>query len=337
MTRGDRPETGPRWADYEFTASVAPFPARGIPPPRAYPAPLYLHLPGRGTALVSDLIDQALATTSIQARLAADPYRLPECLKATAGQVLRVVNHGRRVFNGQVVGLRNDPLPGPVTLHLARFFDVQCTNEMCTLRITHRPGGAQLDPRLRLLTDASGRLRTLADSTLANGVGVSTIAVTAASRLVVVRQTAGNSASAGLLAPSGSGSLEPRDLAPLESLQAIARRGMERELREETGARAGEIRSTRITGFARWLERGAKPEFFGITELSAFEERDLAADERPYAGRAFTIAIDLPALGHELRNGTALLDAASLPARLKAEASLPLLLALRAAALRHPS
>jgi hypothetical protein len=40
--------------------------------------------------------------------------------------------------------------------------------------------------------------------------------------------------------------------------------------------------------------------------------------------------VDMPMLSQELQNGTDILDARSLPARLKEQGSLPLLLALRA-------
>jgi 8-oxo-dGTP pyrophosphatase MutT (NUDIX family) len=339
-----------RWADYEFSAIAVPFPTGKIPPPGAYPAPAYIHVPGRGTALVSDPIDQALTATSIQAQLADEPYQLPKHLKASAPHVLRVINHGRLVFNGKVIGMRTDPLPPgpaivpPISLHVARFFDAQCSNEMCTLRIAHRETGEEFDPRIQLLTNVNGHLRTLAESTLADCVGISTIAFTSDDQLVLVRQTSRNVASALLLAPSGSGSLDLRDLGAqpgmADPLQDILRRGMERELREETGIRPDEIRATHVTGFARWLERGAKPEFFGITELNATakdlaQRRNLASDERLYTGGTFTMSVDLPVLSQELRNGTGILDAVSLPARLKEDGSLPLLLALRAAALSH--
>jgi len=341
-----------KWADYEFTAIAVPFPVSTTPPPGAYPAPVYIHVPGRGTALVSGPIDDALTRASIQARLADESYQLPKHLKASAPHVLRVVNHGRLVFNGKVVGMRSDPLPPgptaapvpPITLHVARFFDAQCSNEMCTLRIAHRDTGEVFDPRIQLLTNANGHLRTLAESTLADCVGISTIAFTADDQLVLVRQTSRNIASALLLAPSGSGSLDLRDLSAepgaAESLQDILRRGMERELREETGIRQDEIIATRVTGFARWLERGAKPEFWGITELNVTakdleQRRHLASDERLYSGGTFTMSVDLPALSQELRDGADILDAPSLPVRIKEDGSLPLLLALRSATLSH--
>lgn len=338
-----------RWSDYEFSAIAVPFPAKSIPPPSAYPEPVYLHVPGRGTALVSDAIDRAVAGGRTATQLDDEPYQLPKALKASARYVLPVRNHGRLVFNGRIIGMRGDPLPPgavpalPVRLHIARFFDAQCSNEMCTLRITHRETGEEFDPRHVLLTDAAGHLNTLAESTLADCVGISTIAVTADGALVTVRQTSRNIASALLLAPSGSGSLEPRDLShgghgngEPGTLQDIVRRGMERELCEETGIRPEEIRRTRVTGFARWLERGAKPEFFGLTELSATasdlaERRPAASDERLYTGGIFLVPMDIAALGRELAAGQDLLSAPSMPERIRDDGSLPLLLALRAA------
>jgi 8-oxo-dGTP pyrophosphatase MutT (NUDIX family) len=144
--------------------------------------------------------------------------------------------------------------------------------------------------------------------------------------------------------------LDPRDLGPAstarprreETLQDIVRRGMERELQEETGIRQDEVLRTKVIGFARWLERGAKPEFFGVTELSATtddlkQQRRMTSDERLYTDGTFTLRIDLPELSRELAGGADLLLAPSLPQRIKEQGSLPLLLALRAAALHYAS
>jgi hypothetical protein len=242
--------------------------------------------------------------------------------------------------------MRGDPLPPicgrvtPIRLHTTRFFDSQCSNDRCALRITHRDSGEDCDPRPSLLATPGGHLRTLAESALANAIGVSTLAVTADGALVLVRQSRLNVASPMLLAPSGSGSLDPRDLGHRRTatLQDILRRGMHRELREETAIRPDEIKGTTVTGFARWLDRGAKPEFFGLTQLSVTGEglagrRALASGERPYSEGTLTARVDLDGLGRELDSGAGLLTAPSLPGRIREDGSLPLLLALRAAAL----
>jgi hypothetical protein len=336
-----------RWSGFEFSAIAAPFPAAAIPPPAAYPDPVYLYLPNRGTALVSSTIDQTVAEGELIAELAEERYRLPAPLKASAPYVLPVCNHGRLIFNGEVVGMRGDPLPPspatpPIRLHIARFFDSQCSNEMCTLRVTHRDTGEEFDPRRSLLINADGRLRTLGESSLADVIGVSTLARTSDGAFVVIIQSSRNVASPLLLAPSGSGSLDSRDVVAgrAESLAGIVRRGMERELCEEAGIEPDEIKGTSVIGFARWLERGARPEFFGLTELlvsaaNLAERRHLAADERLYSGGMLTVRVDISALGRELAAGTDLLAAPSLPDRIREDGSLPLLLALRAAALQQ--
>jgi 8-oxo-dGTP pyrophosphatase MutT (NUDIX family) len=331
-----------RWSDYEFSLIAAPFPVAKILAPLAYPDPVYLHIPGRGTALVSDAIDQVVAEHDLPTTQDEDPYHLPKLLKASAPYVLPVCNHGRLVFNGKVIGMHGDPLPpvsGPIRLHMARFFDSQCSNEMCGLRITHRGTREEFDPRRNLLTSTDGRLRTLAESDLADVVGISTIALTTDGAAVLIQQSRRNVGSPLLLAPSGSGSLHPRDLGSGPVLQDIVRHGMERELREETGITREEIGRTSVIAFARWLERGAKPEFFGVTELKVpsadvAARRHLAPGERLYTSGMFTLPVDIGSLGGELRSGVGLMEARSLPERIRDDGSLPLLVGLRAAALR---
>ncbi|GAB3573012.1 hypothetical protein GCM10027445_31490 [Amycolatopsis endophytica] len=328
-----------RWAAFEFTAIAAPFPHTDVPPPASYPGAEYIHLPNRGTGLVSNTVDRALWTQPFRVEIAADPYHLPAELKATAPYVLPLRARGRLLFNGKVVGMRGEPLPSvgngaPIRLHRTRFFDAQCSNELATLRIARRDSDQVFDLRQRMMVDTAGRLRTLAESPLADIVGVSTVAVTTDGWVPLVIQSDRNSASQSLLAPSGSGSLEPRDLGG-DDLHEIVRAGMERELCEETGLRRNEIVRTTVVGFARWMDRGGKPEFFGLTELSV-SRRELATRRPGSAERDFTAAvrfekIDLARYGREVAD-TGVFSPA-LPEPVRGSGSVPLLLALRAAAL----
>jgi hypothetical protein len=335
-----------RWAGFEFTTIAAPFPAADLPPPAAYPPSAYLAVPARGTALVSAAIDRALWEERHTITVAEEPYRLPPSLKATAPHVLPLRARGRLLFNGPIVGMRGDPLPAagarpaPIRLHRARFFDAVCSNELGTLRITRVDTGEEYDLRKAELTDSAGALRTLGGSELADLVGVSTVAFTTDGKLVTVRQSALNSVSGLLLAPSGSGSLEPRDLRTpggrtwRTRLHTAVCAGMDRELCEESGLRPADVRSTRLVGFARWMERGAKPEFFGLTELAVDSAevtgRRPVSGERLYSAGVTLFDVDLAAVGTALADGVPLSEA--LPQRLWEDGSLPLLLALRAAA-----
>jgi hypothetical protein len=334
-----------RWAGFAFTTIAAPFPTAELPPPSAYPPSEYLAVPARGTALVSAAIDRDLWTERHTITVAEEPYRLPPSLKATAPHVLPLRARGRLLFNGPIVGMRGDPLPAtgtrpaPIRLHRARFLDAVCSNELGTLRITRAGTGEEYDLRKAELTDTDGALRELGSSTLADLVGVSTVAFTTDGKLVTVRQSPLNAVSGLLLAPSGSGSLEPRDLRTHDggsrrSLHTAVRAGMERELCEESGLRPQDVRETKLTGFARWMERGAKPEFFGVTEL-AVDSTEVAArrpvsGERLYSAGLTLFDVDLPAIGAALGDGVPLSEA--LPRRIWEDGSLPLLLALRAAA-----
>jgi hypothetical protein len=127
------------------------------------------------------------------------------------------------------------------------------------------------DVRAEFLYDEDRRLIPLASSELANVVGVSTLAVSHDRQVLVVSQSRGNHASQGLLAPSGSGSLEPKDID--EDLQTFALNGANREFCEETGVPASLITMSTLIGYGRWLERGAKPEFFGLTLLDGTAEQ----------------------------------------------------------------
>ncbi|MFE2753791.1 hypothetical protein ACFXGA_17525 [Actinosynnema sp. NPDC059335] len=325
--------TRARWSAHEFSVIAAPFPHAEVPPPARYPDARYLAVPGRGTALVSDELDEAVRGADRPVEVLEEPYRLPPFLRATAPHVLPLRARGRTLFNGRVVGLLDEPAgTGPVRLRHARFFDGECSNELCSLRIVDRASGEEFDPRRRLLTDPEGRVRPLAGSELADLVGISTIATTTDDHLVLVVQSQRNTASPLLLAPSGSGTLEPRDLAG--TLHASVRAGMERELREETGLRAEEIGSTRVVGFARWMERGAKPEFFGVTALTVSSAdvrgRRAKGAERLYSSPVLVVPFDLAAAGRRLAAGADLL--ACVPERVRDDGSLPLLLAIRAAA-----
>nr|BFF04090.1 hypothetical protein GCM10020241_57650 [Streptoalloteichus tenebrarius] len=100
-----------RWASYEFSLIAAPFPTEDVPPPSTYPNASYLHVPNRGTALVSDGIDRELAARPLPVEVDERPYRLPRQLRASAPHVLPVRNRGRLVFNGRVVGPARGPPP----------------------------------------------------------------------------------------------------------------------------------------------------------------------------------------------------------------------------------
>ncbi|MGN9774420.1 hypothetical protein ACTMS0_01360 [Micromonospora sp. H33] len=228
------------------------------------------------------------------------PYRLPRDLRTWSFDFVARRARNAAMFNGAVLGLATD-LPGDdedatVTMRPARYFDFLCSNLLAPFDVWEV--GRKL-PTLRgrdLILDRHGRLRTLRRSRLANVVGISTLAFTTDGLLLLVAQTRDNVGSPGLIAPSGSGALEPADLPSGGTVQDSIRAGAERELREECNLRPQEIVASDILGHGRWISRGAMPEFCAVTllDLTCDQalDRRVRRTERPYVAevRGVTLA-----------------------------------------------
>jgi hypothetical protein len=119
-------------------------------------------------------------------------------------------------------------------------------------------------------------LKRINGSFMANHIGVSTIVHTSDGQLVLWRQSGRAQQSRNLLAPTGSGSCDWSDWTSLSSnrsLKTLIIRAMEREFREEShpfkSALRGVAIRTSVLGFFRWVRRGGKPEFVGISKTEA--------------------------------------------------------------------
>jgi hypothetical protein len=209
------------------------------------------------------------------------------------------VSRGKILSDDKKIGLSGTLVAGsgeiPFEVFPISFFDSLLTNGLA--------GKILVSPHLpeifdfRALFPIAGEvpdLRELSDCPeLANYIGVSTLLISGSHQksLYIPRQSYRNQQSPGLLAPSGSGSLDWEDLVtsvtPVEqmnftcSLSETVIRGMERELREELESLVGldlknsEL-STKIIGYFRMYERAGKPEFVGVSVIQNIDE--LSAD-----------------------------------------------------------
>lgn len=196
------------------------------------------------------------------------------------------------LHNGKVVGLASDlPVGGSgvdtVRLRRVSYHEFVSTNLLAGNDVRELGFGGRLDGR-RLFIDRNGRLRSLADSWLANTIGVSTLAITIDGKLLLPFHTKENVGSPELYPPSGSGALEQQDL-PSNGrgiLRDIIVHGAVRELREECRVATTEVQESEVLGYARWFTRGAIPEFAAVTLISArgneIEARKISRPERPY-------------------------------------------------------
>ena len=107
-----------------------------------------------------------------------------------------------------------------------------------------------------------------------NEIGVSTIAITSDGYLFFQVQGIHADASAGLIVPSGSGSVDWEDYQKnkFTHLKEVIDYATIRELREETGFKSRKfdngIVANKILGFFRWLNYGGKPEFVSVSRLN---------------------------------------------------------------------
>ncbi|MGS2615887.1 hypothetical protein ACVCAH_15390 [Micromonospora sp. LZ34] len=265
---------------------------------------------GTGRVLESGRnIGVVLTGESARLRSAPIAYRVAEADHVLSRDLRRwsfdfLARHARTasMHNSAILGLADELPTGaadtPVTLHRARYFDFFCSNLLAQYDVYEVGRTA---PALRgrdLLLDHRGRLRGYRDSRLANAVGVSTLAFTTDGQLLLVAQTSDNVSSPGLVAPSGSGALEPRDVppgTPAANLRDVILNGAVRELLEECNLQPGEIRQSEVLGVGRWLSRGANPEFGAVTLLNVSAEQVLGRivrwTERPYVGEVTVVRL----------------------------------------------
>ncbi|GAA1549140.1 hypothetical protein GCM10009804_01900 [Kribbella hippodromi] len=257
----------------------------------------------QGRVVTSPSVDRSLdRPVAVDSR----PYRLPPDLAAVKPTVIALARSQRSrtaapPFDGLNVGLCDDldPSGGAVRLQPVRYFDMMASNYLAGHQWLSRSLGRPVaDITQRLISD-DGKLIALGSTGLGNQVGVSTVALTTDGWMLLVHQGVASRSSAGLVAPSGSGSLEPLDLVGRERLSEVVAAGMERELREELGLVSAAMRDVRIEtdvrGYGRWLEKGAKPEFYGVTRIHAsLRDLELRIDvsERQFVTRHVPIRPD---------------------------------------------
>jgi len=216
-----------------------------------------------------------------------------------------------KLANEMKIRLAADLLPPPasdnwpVQLQRTDYLSDLVTGHITGIKVRDKSGNDIFDGFVNAYKWSGGRplLKLMAQSGCSNQVGVSGMALGVSEfktesgamqlhgPLYFVGQSMHNLASPGLLAPSGSGSLDWTDVS--DGRDDFIGFGMWREMLEETWA--GDWRSlterghlgTVITGYARMLHRGGKPEFYGLMVMPRDEnEHDIDESETPFAAES---------------------------------------------------
>jgi len=230
---------------------------------------------GDYVGLCSSAINHLLVTTPLQVRRESQQFELDPAAAALAPFALQKFSQSV-TFNSQKVRLKSDlsveaiATRRGVIVQPTDYYSSLCTNEMAGWEIWARHPQRRLFDGLGLMS-RDGIVTDFRESACSNHIGVSTLAITADGEIIVPVQPATSAYSANLLVPSGSGSADWRDFARRDmTFQSLLARAMERELSEECGLlnRADVQVNTRVIGFARVLNQGGIPEFFGVSSLN---------------------------------------------------------------------
>ena len=227
-----------------------------------------------------ELIDRILS------KLQANAYRYKNVLQFKRQSASR---KGKLFFNESKTCLGSDMLceSKSAKIYKGEYFISILTNEIVKDRyVRHYNGyeefiyfGHQEFP-LVYINDERFILKSIEESRMGNHIGVSTIAHTNDKKIVIWKQMQTALQNTDKLVSTGSGSSDYKDWEKSgsdSSLLQLIKVSMNREFLEESTSRSkylkdrGEddlVPKTWVVGFFRWLRRGGKPEFVGITKTS---------------------------------------------------------------------
>lgn len=241
-------------------------------------------------------------------------YELPDAVKPLVPAIMEATFRSPNlIFNGRLlrqashIDISSRTLPR-VLVQKTNYFSGQCSHEIAYKQFII-PGGIGVGFNGKeLLANEKDVLYDLTRSPCANFLGISTLVVTRDHKLIIGKQAVYSKANKGRYAPSGSGSVDYADTKkacryygkPKSELtfNELLTYAMEREFSEECNfelERARTGMATALIGYVRLLERGGKPDYFGISYLNA-DVRDVQMDIRKseygLVGRMLTFHFD---------------------------------------------
>lgn len=234
----------------------------------------------------SDSVDARLRQGTYKIRANDSRRRLVEALirqdrdvSEMALRSFRYYNPRTKFINEKKISLGNDLLVSTeISIFKSSYFHSFLTNELCFRRLRSMGetahtilSGVERYPASK--RDGRRELQSIENSSMNNHIGISTIAFTADRKMWVWVQSGMAAVSIGELVSTGSGSSDWKDWTRYggSSLVDLIARSMERELIEESKLedyQEGLVMQTLVLGHFRWLRRGGKPEFVGITRTN---------------------------------------------------------------------
>lgn len=265
----------------------------------------------------SDTVNKALqARRKIPFRLVERSYRLPEEVRPLVPAIMEgTFRSPNLIFNGALLRQTSHidfGAPNPLAfVQKVKYFDGQCSHEIAYKQfVLPDTIGVAFDGK-RLLADEKDTLYNLNHSPCANFLGASTLVITRDNKLIIGKQAGFSKANKGRFAPSGSGSVDYADIKKAEKyygcdkeraqplcFNQILTYAMEREFCEECNyslSLAGTRMKSALIGYVRLLERGGKPDYFGLSYLDddiKNIQKDIKKSEYGLVGRMVILHFD---------------------------------------------
>lgn len=246
-----------------------------------------IEIPGNRTDLIyaSEKLNRYIQTTPLLINLSETKSRhIKEYIQVHREILLQYFNHyffhslhsNRQFTNDKKLCLSRDIglNSSHVGCHAGGYYDSFVTNQVSgtTLIIKDKVHTTITTEHIfPSHEDGNGNryLYDVSSSQMNDHLGCSTIGFTSDNYLLIWVQGSQTQFNHDMLIPTGSGSANISDIRG-HNLQKTVVRAMERELMEETQADKSlknSLNRTLILGFYRWVTRGGKPEFSGITKL----------------------------------------------------------------------
>lgn len=195
---------------------------------------------------------------------------------------------GNMFFNDKKISLNSTLLVESRELNVFEscYYLSYLTNDLVTLNIEDHGNRAEPEtiwngvdnfPYIKGNKSAPHRMKELNASCMSNHIGGNTLAFTSNGKMILWRQGTSALRSVGLLAPSGSGSLDFSDYENIsnKNISELVIKGMERELLEECHSSgkmiSNFISKTMLIGYYRWLGKAGLPGFLGVSKLNVDE------------------------------------------------------------------
>lgn len=246
-------------------------------------------------------------------------YTIPNDISKNAYRIfMEFLKSGKHLQNDKKlrmnIGLEELQQQKKQTIQLSptSYFNSICTNEITTFEFRHDDDSSYCLDGYSLVfakgnSNKLSRIYNLSESQCSNHIGISTLAITSDERVIIILQGERNFIDSKKFNVAASGSLDYKDKKHCKTFNELIIKSMERELCEECYIQnkrkdKDKIKIyTEIFGYGRLLDRGGKPEFFGISYVDIEAEKLIKHAEKKenqeikkeYIGKYFDIPFNI--------------------------------------------